>query len=229
MAWDALLLGAAILAPPPSVAARPTPVTYRYAVTTAHLGAIGDYVRTIDDVDGLDHAQSHLRILVRVLGFTVYREDSDQREVWRGGRLMAFNSLSTINAKPLLVHGEFRGGRLMVTTPAGTKPAPIDIAAADPWSSRRLGPATIVTIRTGEIVRINTTGGEADTVMVGGASTAARHFHVSTPSQANRWEIWLDAGGVPVKFRSLEHGRAIDFTLVKSPDRLAANPTALAR
>ena len=78
-------------------------------------------------------------------------------------------------------------------------------------------------------MKIETTGGEAEKVMVNGVPTLTRHFHVNTVNQPNWWEIWLDARGVPVKFRSLEHGRTIDFTLVDSPKAADANRVALGR
>jgi hypothetical protein len=230
MAWNAMLLSAAVLATPlPSDTSRSTPATYRYAVSCPQFGAIGTYVHSTDDSNGVDRAQSRLDIIVRVLGIPVYREQSDESEAWRDGRLISFESHSTINAKPLLVHGELRDGRLAVTTPGGMTIAPAGTMAADPWSSRQLGPATVVTIKTGEIMRINTTGGETEKVVVNGAPTLTRHFHVSTPTQLNRWEIWLDPGGVPVKFRSIEHGRSIDFMLMNAPNAAYAKRVASER
>jgi len=217
MAWNTVLLSATVAAAPLSpVPARMAPATYRYAISSPQFGAIGTYVRSSDSADGLDRAQSQLRIVVHVLGIAVFREEADETETWRDGRLVSFESSSTTNGKPMLVQGALRNGRLVVTTPHGTTIAPSGTVAADPWSSRQLGPATVVTIKTGEIKRINTTGGETEKVIVDGIPTLARHFHVSTDIQPNWWEIWLDPRGVPVKFRSLEHGRTVDFTLVNS-------------
>jgi hypothetical protein len=230
MAQTAILPGVVVLAISLSPgAARSTPVTFRYAISSSQFGAIGTYVRSSDDVDGLEHAQSQLRITVRVLGIPVFREQADETETLRNGRLLAFESRSTINTKTMLVHGELRGGRLEITTPKGTKAAPIGTVAADPWSSRQLGPATVVTIKTGEIVRINTTGGEAEKLVVNGVPTLARHYRVSSAVEPNWWEIWLDSGDVPVKFRNLEHGRSVDFTLMNAPKTAGAKTPAPGR
>ena len=218
MTLNTVLLSAAVLATP--LSQPPTRVdaaTYRYAITSPQFGAIGTYVRSSGGAEGNDRAQSQLRIVVRVLGIAVFREQADETEAWRDGRLVSFESRSTTNAKSMFVHGELRGGRLAVTTPHGTMLAPIGTVAADPWSSRQLGAATVVTLKTGEIVKINTTGGETEKLLVNGISTLTRHFHVNTATQPNWWEIWLDPRGVPVKFRSLEHGRTVEFTLKNSP------------
>ncbi len=212
----------------PSVA-RATPLTYRYAISSRQFGTIGTYVRRADSVEGLDRARSELRIVVRVLGVPVYREQADEIEAWKGGRLNSFESRSMVGAKAMLVQGALRNGRLLITTPKGTKTAPPGAVAADPWSTRQLGPATVVTIKTGEIVQVNITGGETETVLVNGVPTLARHYHVGAAAQPNWWQIWLDAHDVPVKFRNLEHGRTIDFTLMAAPPPTGARPPASAR
>ena len=218
MAWYAMLLSTAVAAAPISPAPpRASPATYRYAITSPQFGAIGTYVRSNDGADGVDRAQSQLRIVVRVLGIPVFREDADETETWKDGRFVSFESRSATNTKTMIVHGDLRNGRLVITTPHGTTIAPNGTSPADPWSSRDLGPASVVTIRTGEIKRINTTGGETEKAVVNGVPTLMRHYHVSTAEQPNWWEIWLDPRGVPVKFRSLEHGRTVEFTLVNSP------------
>ncbi len=211
IAWNAILLGAATLTA--QISPEQGPSTYRYAISSPQFGPIGTFVRSTDESNGLDRARSQLRIAVRVLGIPVYREQADETEVWKGGRLISFESRSTKNSKPMLVRGELRNGRLAVTTPKGTILAPAGTLPADPWSSRRLGPATVVTIKTGEIMNIDTTGGETERLNVDGVPTLTRHFHVNTVEQPNRWEIWLDPHGVPIKFRSLEHGRTVDFSL----------------
>jgi hypothetical protein len=227
MAWTATTLAAvALVALMTPATASSTPVTYRYAISSPQFGTIGTFVRSADTVDGLDRARSQLRVVVRVLGIPVFREQADESETLRGGHLISFESRSTTNTKGMLVHGALRDGRLEITTPKGTKLAPVGTAAADPWSSRQLGPATVVTIKTGDIVNINTTGGETETLVVNGAPTLTRHYHVNTAAQPNWWEIWLDSRDVPVKFRSLEHGRTIEFTLLAAPRIGDVNPVA---
>jgi hypothetical protein len=220
-------IGAAIL----SIALLPatawsTPATYRYAITSHQFGTIGTYVRSANTVDALERAQSKIRITVRMLGIPVYSEQADENEAWRGGQLVSFESRSTINGKTKLVHGELHAGRLEITTPKGTKIAPVGAVAADPWSIRHVGPATVVTVKTGEIVKIVITGGESEKVIVDGVPTLTRHYHVATATQPNWWEIWLDPHDVPVKFRNLEHGRTVDFALMAAPPVIGsgANP-----
>ncbi len=196
------------------IAANASPRTYSYTISHPLYGAIGTYSRTIDEVGGDTRAVSRLRVTVRVLGIVAHRENADQTEVWRGKRLESFSSATTVNGQLISVSGEARGDHLLVTTPLGTAAAPADVAASDPWSLNRLGPGVVVSIKSGRIDNVDVTGGEVETVMLHGGSAPARHYHVRTAAQPNKWEVWIDAHGVPIKFRSAENGGAVDFTLV---------------
>src|ERR1039458_4606977 len=107
--------------------AQAAPRTYSYVLTYPLYGAIGTYDRTVDDADGVTRAQSRLRVKVRILGFIVHREDAEQTEVWRGDRLISFQTVTTTNGHRLVVSGEARDNRFMVTSPAGTTAAPADV------------------------------------------------------------------------------------------------------
>jgi len=205
------LICAAIFA----TAAQATPVTYRYVVTHPRYGAIGGYDRTSDEVGGEVRAAWRLRVTVRVLGLVVHRESGDQAEVWRDGRLVSFRSVIVTNGRPLSVSGEAEGPHFVVRSPAGVTAAPATVVASDPWLLTHPGAGVVVSIRSGRIDPVSVTGGEAETLRIEGSSVAVRHFHVNA-AQPDKWEVWMDRNGVPVKFRSLESGAPIDFTLVSS-------------
>jgi hypothetical protein len=198
-------------------AAKPPPQVYSYAVTHPIYGAIGTYDRSSDEAEGLTRAVAHLRIAVRVLGVVVRRETADQTEVWRAHRLISFQSLTSTNGRRSTISGAAGGAGFVVTTPSGTETAPADVVASDPWSLDRRGPGAVVSTRTGKVSAVEVTGGDPETLLLHGASVSARHYHVNTAAQPNKWEVWIDPRGVPIKFRSLETGGAIDFTLVSAP------------
>jgi hypothetical protein len=195
------------------IAAQAASQSFAYTVSHSLYGQIGTYVRTVQDADGVTSARSQMRISVKVAGLVLHREVADQVEAWRGPRLISFQSVTTIDGKPLRVHGEARDNRFMVTTPQGTTAAPGDVAASDPWAFHRMGAAVIVSIKTGLISAVNVTGGEPVSVLLHGVQTPARLFHVKMNAQPNKFEVWLDARGFPIKFRSQEPGGAVEFTL----------------
>jgi hypothetical protein len=199
------------------VAANAPPQVYRYAITHPVYGAIGTYERSSGEAEGLTRADAHVRIAVRVLGVVVRRETSDQTEVWRAHRLISFQSLTSTNGRRSTISGIAGGDGFVVTSPSGAATAPADVVASDPWSLNRMGPGTVVSTRTGKVSPVQVTGGEPETLMLHGVSEPVRHYHVNTATQPNKWEVWIDRRGVPIKFRSLETGGAIDFTLVSAP------------
>jgi hypothetical protein len=214
MNWISTLAGLALAAgllAPAQAAAQPR--TFRYAVTHSRYGPIGAYVHTIDEAGGVTRAQSHLDVVVKILGIVVHRESADQTEVWRGGRLASLDSTTLVNGQPQVVHGVAAQNRFLVTTATGTAAAPADVTPSDPWAFSRMGPGVVVSLKSGRIDQVVVSGGEPEAVLVQGRSTPTRHFHVSTTVQPNKWEVWLDAQGVPVKFRSFERGDSVDFTL----------------
>jgi hypothetical protein len=204
------------------------PQIYSYVVSNRMYGVIGVYDRTVDEADGVLRADSRLRVAVKVLGVTVHRENADQTEVWRGERLMSFDSVATINGRPLNVRGHASDNRFLIISPSGTKAAPAEIAASDPLSLNRLGPALVVSLKTGQVDPVQVTGGEAETIRLRGVATPVRHFHVNTAARPNKWEVWFDQDGVPVKFRSAEPGGAVDFTLASPPPKVPEAPARLA-
>jgi hypothetical protein len=209
-------------------AAMAAPQTYHYLITHSRYGRIGAYDRVVDASGGAVHAQSQMKIAVKVLGMVMHRETADQSETWRDGRLVSMHCVTTVNGKPIAVSGEARGGAFMVTSPTGTATAPLDVAATDPMGFNRLGHAQVVSLKSGKLETVDVTGGETDQVSLPDGSEAARHFRVSTANQPNKWEVWLDDQGVPIKFRSLEHGDTVDFTLTSVPPHTSAGRAALA-
>jgi hypothetical protein len=207
--WTAVIAALA-LAP---VAAHAASRSYVYTVRHAKYGVIGVYSRAIDDSGGETRARSHLQIQVKIMGITMHREVADQSETWRDGRLMTFQSDTLLNGKDMKVSGQAQGGGFAVTSAAGIVMAPPDVAASDPWSFSHTGHGTVVSLRSGKLDQVDITGGEPDRVVVNGVPVIARHFRVSTATQPNKWEAWLEADGLPVKFRSFDHGAAVDFTL----------------
>jgi hypothetical protein len=158
---------------------------------------------------------------VKILGLVVHSETADQTEVWQGQRVMSLHSRTTTNGRRVDVLGEARPDGFRVTTPLGTAMAPADVEPTDPRTLNHLGHAVLVSIETGEIEPVEVTGGGEEPVMRNGVSEPAQHFHVRTSSQPNRWEVWIDRHGVPVKFSSREHYATVEFTLVSSPRPVA--------
>jgi hypothetical protein len=183
---------------------------YIYSVVHPVYGEIGTFTDTIDRSPEATRIDSRLRVVVKLLGIVVYRQDSDTTEIMRGNRLVSLQSVTEKDGEHLEVHGEAQGDQFVVNATAGSFAGPVTIAPSDPWVLRRLGEETVVFTDTGRIINMHISGGDYDTVSVNGASVFARHFVVMGD---RRQEVWLDNRDIPVMFRTIENGAPIDFVL----------------
>lgn len=230
MRWTSCLgtaaLAAALVLP---AVASAGPRTFVYAVNHSHYGDVGTYQRTIDETGGVTRAKSRLMIAVKMMGMVVHRERDDQTEVWRDGQLVSFNSVSDTAGQHLTVSGQASAGRFLITSPTGVTTAPADLAAADPWGLDHVGRGPAVLIKSGRVEQVEVTGGQPERISVGGVSMQARHFSASTTTEPDKWDVWIDRDGVPVKFRSREGKALVDFTLVSPSPGAGSGPLAQER
>jgi hypothetical protein len=183
---------------------------YTYSVVHPIYGEIGTFTDTIDRNPEALRIDAHLRITVKFLGVVAYREEADTTEVLRGNRLVLLQSVTDKDGRHLEVHGEAKGDQFMVNATTGSYAAPATIAPSDPWLLKRTGEELVVSTATGKMVNVQISGGEYDTVSMGGVSVPARHYIVNGDK---RQEVWLDNREIPIKFRSIENGTPIDFVL----------------
>lgn len=195
---------------------------YTYSVVHPIYGEIGTFTDTIERSAEATRIDSHLRVSVKLLGVTAYREESDATEILHGNRLVSLQSVTNKDGRHLEVHGEARGDQFMVNCTIGNFAAPGTISPSDPWVLKRTGEDLVVSTSTGKIVHVQISGGDYETISVNGGSVSARHFVVNGDK---RQEVWLDNREVPIMFRTVEDGTPIDFVL---QDVTAAGTTTVA-
>lgn len=196
---------------------------FTYTVVHPVYGEIGTLTDSVERGPDSMRIQSQLKVAVSVLGIVMYRQETNTTEVMRGNRLVSLRSRSDKDGEHSEARGDAQGGQFVVTGTAGSFTGPASIAPCEPWVLEHTGDGTIVYPSTGRISKAKVSGGNYETVSVGGATVTARHFIVTGDA---RQDVWLDDGGIPVMFRSVEDGTPIDFILQGSP--LAAGVTQLA-
>jgi hypothetical protein len=183
---------------------------YEYRIVHATRGEIGRYANIVDRRGNETLVRSELHIAITVLGITAYRQDADRVERWHGERLTWFDGTTITNGEKLQVHGEAQGTGFAVTTPSGTIMAPANIHPSNPWSAMVLKTDTLMSTRTGKILRGVTRGGERKPTWLDGKSMTLRQYEIISDKHEF---VWLDDQGVPVAFRTQEDGDDIDFIL----------------
>jgi len=191
--------------------------TYNYSIEHGDYGAIGTYSDTIDQVGDQRRIDTKLRVAVKIIGITVYREDADRTEIWQGDRLVTFHSLTTVNGKPIAVDGAARPDGFSVTSPSGTVLGPARLYTSSPWSVTLPMPAMLLSTKSGRIEPAQVIDAGMTTETVLGRDLPVHHYEVLT---GKRQDVWTDRNGVPVHFRTVESGAPVDFVL-KSDSRAA--------
>ncbi|MBI3517260.1 MAG: hypothetical protein HY060_24770 [Proteobacteria bacterium] len=188
--------------------------TYTYAVRHPTFGDIGTYTDRIERGADQWQVDTTLHIAVQVLGIVVHREDAQRRQVWRNGRLVRFQGVTTTNGSRFEVEGTARDDGFVVVTPGGTAVAPADVVPSDPWQATRGavrgGAATMLSTKTGRLEVVRQTEGTTALLSVHGVEIAVRHYAFASDK---RQEVWIDQRGVPVQFRTIENDTPIDFVL----------------
>ncbi len=198
------------------VAAAPSHAeTYSYTVHHPTFGDIGTYTDRVERSGDRWRVDTTMHVSISALGVVLHREDAQRSQEWRDGRLVSFHGLTTTNGTPLEIDGAVKDGRFVVVTPSGNEVAPADVAPSDPWQvgrSEANPPAMMFSTKTGKVKPVRAHGGEADRLSVHGIEIAVRHYEISSDK---RQDVWIDARGIPVKFRTVENGTPIDFELTR--------------
>jgi hypothetical protein len=184
-----------------------------YQVRHSKYGDIGRYTNTVETNAGSTTVKTQGHIKVSILGIPAYRQDFDRTEHWDGSRLVKFHGETTENGKKVEVNGSAEGDHFRLVAPSGTTTAPMDVRPANPWSDKMLTGETLLKPDQGRLERVAVTGGETEPLMVNGRSVATRHYRIQRPDPENRYEVWFDADGVPVRFADISLKETITFDL----------------
>ena len=187
------------------------PGTYAYKVVHSRYGTIGTHTITLAKQGAQTIATTALRLRVKILLVTAHRENADRREVWQGGRLVAYASTTVENGKTIKVAAKAAGDKLAINGPKGATSAPGATFTTNPWNIDILKAATVMDSKTGEVkpvVRVEAQGSE--TVTTGDGNVTATKYLFRTDT---RRFLWFDAGGRLVKFQVFNDGSTVTFTL----------------
>jgi len=209
--WTARLAAATLLALATAVGpARADPESFEYRVVHPTYGDIGTYVNVVDRLGDDTEVRTELKIRVRILGITVYRQEAQRVERWRGQTLLAFDGVTVTNGDRLEVHGAARDGGFAITTASGTLMAPGNVHPTNPWSAMVLNSDVIMSTRTGKVAPARVSGGEVMPVALDGITFRAHQYEIAS---FKTHVVWLSDDGTPVAFRTTEEGAPIDFLL----------------
>ena len=179
----ALIIGlagaGAVSALPSRVSASVQPRLLRYRANHSVFGNIGTYSNNIDQQGSTIVVQTHIHLLVSVLGVVLHREDADRSERWSGNRLVEFHGVTTANGQASEIWGEARKDGFAVTSAQGTIVAPANVRPSNPWSAGFLDADTMMLTDSGTVEQVRISPPTSGSVMISDATIQTREYDIS--------------------------------------------------
>jgi len=184
--------------------------TYTYVINHSEHDDIGTFTnKIVRDGNGGVTVDTKLRIAVKVLFIVVHRENSDRREVYKNGRMIAYDGTTTINGDTIKVKGRATDAGFVITGEKGTVTAPADVMTTNPWSMNIAKATTLMSTKTGTLDKVKVVGGETQAIEIGSGTMQAKHYRITGDMTR---DLWFDTKGALAKFQFVRDGATITFT-----------------
>ena len=149
-------------------------------------------------------------IKVKVAFITAYRYEQTRREVWRDGRLVAFESDTNDDGKKAKTSGKLEGDMLVVTGADGTRKVRPDIIPNSWWNPDLAKQSELLSTLDSKVLTVTIEDAGEESVDTAGGPVKA-HRYVLT-GEVER-EVWYDAEGRWVHMRTGRGGTPVDWVL----------------
>jgi hypothetical protein len=206
------LLASAALALPvsPALACTRPPERVEYAIHHETYGEVGRHVITFSCQDDDLVVETRIEGEVKILMVPLFKRNGSYREVWRGDRLIAFDSRTDDNGEVYEVSARAGRDRTVIQGRRGRIEAPPTVVSNHPWNHEVVGRTLLFDTQRGRLQKVQVTLSGTDTITVAGRTVAAQKYLVTGDLER---ELWYDAAGNWLQSR-LEHDGA-EITLIR--------------
>ena len=205
-----LLLAAALLLPGTAALACPDPPERaEYAIHHETYGEVGQHVITFS-CDGDDLVvETTIEGEVKVLMVPLFTRDGRYREVWRGDRLIAFDSHIVDNGEVYEVRARANGDRTVINGRRGRIEAPPTIVSNHPWNHEVIERTLLFDTQRGRLQEVEVTPAGTETVTIAGRKVEAQKYRITGDLER---ELWYDDAGNWLQSRLEHDGAQITLT-----------------
>ena len=205
-----LLLTAALLLPDTAALACPDlPERAEYAIHHETYGEVGKHVITFS-CDGNDLVvETTIEGEVTVLLVPLFTRDGRYREVWRGDRLIAFDSHIVDNGEVYDVRARANGDRTVINGRRGRIEAPPTIVSNHPWNHEVIERTLLFDTQRGRLQEVAVTPAGRETVTIAGRKVEAQKYRITGDLER---ELWYDDAGNWLQSRLEHNGAQITLT-----------------
>ena len=205
-----LLVIACLLLPgSAALACADPPEGAEYAIHHETYGEVGRHVIAFS-CDG-DHlvVETTIEGEVKVLMFPLFKRDGTYREVWRGDRLIAFDSHIVDNGEVYEVRARAEGGHTVIDGRRGRIEAPPTIVSNHPWNHEVIERTLLFDTQRGRLQEVEITPTGREFITVAGREVEAQKYRITGDLQR---ELWYDDAGNWLKSRLEHDGAKITLT-----------------
>ncbi len=214
----AALALALLYLPTATSGAGPENGTVEYVVDHETLGDVGRHKYTFRR-DGEDLiVDTEVRLAAKVLFIVVRRYEADRHEVWRQGRLVAYDSRTNDDGKEIVVRIRANGDKYVVEGPDGRFEAPGEAHLATAWNKDVVRRPLLLDVETGKLMRVSTRDAGVESVELGDRQVKARKYVMTGDLER---EFWFDSNDHWVRLRMDRNGDKVDIRLYEAPAELS--------
>ena len=168
-----------------------------YDIQHPYHGSIGTYTNIVKGESGATVVNSQTRISVKLGVFTLYRQEADRIEVWCGGRLKYYDSVTNTNGEDQVVRGWAQDDRFVIDRNDKRTLAPADIVPTNPWFSGITEATTLISPVAGRVQNVSVKTARSDTVELAEGEIDAARYEVDGDLDL---DLWYDDEGGLLKF-----------------------------
>jgi hypothetical protein len=196
-----LITAALALVPSAALACAHPPERVEYVIHHETYGDVGRHVITFSCRGDDLMVETEIAGEVRLLMVPLFKRDGAYREVWREGRLIAFDSRIVDNGEVYEVSARANGEHTVIEGRRGRIEAPPTIVSNHPWNHEVVDRTLLFDTQRGRLQRVRITPAGTEIITVAGQKIAARKYRVSGDLER---ELWYDEAGNWLRSR-LEH------------------------
>ncbi len=137
-----------------------------------------------------------IRLDVSVAFINFYAYHHRNREVWRAGELVGFESTTDDNGKPNQVEVTRDGASIRVKGTAFSGPAAGDMLPTSYWNPATIKAQSLINTQNGKLAQVTITDLGDDRILAAGREIEARHYRLSGDVHV---DLWYDRNGIWVK------------------------------
>jgi hypothetical protein len=181
------LLAASAALSAPSQACDHPPGQEVYKVDHETYGEIGRHVITFS-CQGEDLlVETKISGKVTMLSLPIYTLDGSYREVWRGDRLISFESRVNDNGEQFEVSARAEGDQMVIDRRRGVIEAPATIVSDHPWNFAVLDRPLLFDARRGKLRHVQVEPAGEETLVIGGREVPAKKYQMTGDLERLLW------------------------------------------